>query len=79
VRRTLWKRKGDFGFNARAEEFESLDDAGVIDPAKVVRSARKTRLARSIVADNHRDDGRRKTQEARSHARGCPLVPAWEE
>ena len=31
--------KGDFGFNARTEEFESLDDAGVIDPAKVVRSA----------------------------------------
>ena len=31
--------KGDFGFNARTEKFESLDDAGVIDPAKVVRSA----------------------------------------
>jgi chaperonin GroEL len=31
--------KGDFGFNARTEKFEGLDDAGVIDPAKVVRSA----------------------------------------
>ncbi|HTR61626.1 MAG TPA: chaperonin GroEL [Candidatus Binataceae bacterium] len=31
--------KGDFGFNARTEEFVNLDDAGVIDPAKVVRSA----------------------------------------
>jgi chaperonin GroEL len=31
--------KGDFGFNASTEEFEGLDAAGVIDPAKVVRSA----------------------------------------
>ena len=38
-RRTPGSHKGDFGFNARTEEFESLDDAGVIDPAKVVRSA----------------------------------------
>src|SRR5208282_2405089 len=31
--------KGDFGFNARTEKFENLDAAGVIDPAKVVRTA----------------------------------------
>ena len=31
--------KDDFGFNARTEKFERLDDAGLIDPAKVVRSA----------------------------------------
>ena len=31
--------KGDFGFNAKSETFESLYKAGVIDPAKVVRVA----------------------------------------
>ena len=31
--------KGDFGFNAATEEYEDLVKAGVIDPAKVVRSA----------------------------------------
>jgi chaperonin GroEL len=30
---------GDFGFNAQTEKFEDLVKAGVIDPAKVVRSA----------------------------------------
>ena len=31
--------KDDFGFNARTETYEPLLKAGVIDPAKVVRSA----------------------------------------
>ena len=31
--------EGDFGFNARTEEYESLVSAGVIDPTKVVRAA----------------------------------------
>ena len=31
--------KGDFGFNARTEEFENLLKAGVIDPTKVARVA----------------------------------------
>jgi chaperonin GroEL len=31
--------KGDFGFNAKTEKFDSLYKAGVIDPAKVVRVA----------------------------------------
>ncbi|NOX58643.1 MAG: chaperonin GroEL [Planctomycetes bacterium] len=31
--------KGNFGFNARTGEYEDLVKAGVIDPAKVVRSA----------------------------------------
>ena len=30
---------GDFGFNADTLKFENLFDAGVIDPAKVVKSA----------------------------------------
>jgi chaperonin GroEL len=31
--------EGDEGFNAQTEQYENLVDAGVIDPAKVVRSA----------------------------------------
>jgi len=31
--------KGDYGFNARTEEYENLYKAGVIDPTKVVRIA----------------------------------------
>jgi chaperonin GroEL len=31
--------KGDEGFNAQSEQYEDLVKAGVIDPAKVVRSA----------------------------------------
>ncbi len=31
--------QGDEGFNAQTEQYENLVNAGVIDPAKVVRSA----------------------------------------
>jgi chaperonin GroEL len=31
--------KGDYGFNARTEEYENLLKAGVIDPTKVTRIA----------------------------------------
>jgi chaperonin GroEL len=31
--------KGDYGFNARTEQYEALQEAGVIDPAKVTRIA----------------------------------------
>ena len=33
------KHEGDFGYNAQTDKFEDLAKAGVIDPAKVVRSA----------------------------------------
>ncbi len=31
--------EGDYGFNARTEQYENLVDSGVIDPTKVVRTA----------------------------------------
>ena len=31
--------EGDFGFNARTEEYEKMTDAGVVDPTKVTRTA----------------------------------------
>jgi len=33
------KEKGDFGFNAQTEKFESLMESGIVDPTKVVRIA----------------------------------------
>jgi chaperonin GroEL len=33
------KHEGNFGFNAQAQKFEDLVEAGVIDPTKVVRTA----------------------------------------
>ena len=31
--------KGDFGYNARTDQYENLFETGVIDPAKVARVA----------------------------------------
>jgi len=33
------ENKGDFGFNARTEEYENMFKAGIIDPTKVTRVA----------------------------------------
>ena len=33
------EKEGDFGFNAQTLEYENLTESGIIDPAKVVRSA----------------------------------------
>jgi len=33
------KKKGNYGFNAASGEYEDLREAGIVDPAKVVRSA----------------------------------------
>ena len=35
----LEESKGDFGYNARRDQYEDLRVAGVIDPAKVARVA----------------------------------------
>jgi hypothetical protein len=79
VRRTLWKRKGDFGFNARTEEFESLDDAGVRSgQGRPQRAGKRGQRAASLLITTETAVAE-KPREARSHARGCPLVPAWEE
>ncbi len=35
----ILKNKGDYGYNARTEEYENLRETGVIDPTKVARVA----------------------------------------
>jgi chaperonin GroEL len=39
IQRVLTKKDPNFGFNAATEKFENLINAGVIDPAKVTRTA----------------------------------------
>ena len=39
--------KDDFGFNARTDAFEKLNETGVIDPAKVVRTALENAVSAS--------------------------------
>jgi chaperonin GroEL len=39
VMRAVLERENDYGFNAATETYEDLSEAGVIDPAKVVRFA----------------------------------------
>src|SRR5690554_317736 len=60
------KGKGNFGFNARTEEFEDLVKSGVIDPAKVVRTALQNASSvaglmlttQALIADEpEKDDG----------------------
>ena len=39
--------KDDYGFNARTDTFEKLNETGVIDPAKVVRTALENAVSAS--------------------------------
>ena len=64
--------KGDFGFNARTEEYENLFKAGVIDPTKVSRVALENAASiagmlltiECVIAD--------KPKEEAPHAHGAP-------
>ncbi|MBW2280623.1 MAG: chaperonin GroEL [Deltaproteobacteria bacterium] len=64
--------KGAFGFNARAEVFEDLTKAGIIDPTKVVRTALQNAASvaslllttEAMIADKPDDD-----------AGGAPAMP----
>jgi chaperonin GroEL len=66
--------KGDFGFNARTEEYENLLKAGVIDPTKVTRIALENAASiagmvlttECVVADKP------KKEEPHMHAGGAP-------
>jgi len=37
--RACWAARGNFGFDAARKEYVDLVEAGIIDPAKVVRAA----------------------------------------
>jgi chaperonin GroEL len=64
--------KGDYGFNARTEEYENLFKAGVIDPTKVSRVALENAASiagmllttECVIAD--------KPKEEAPHAHGAP-------
>lgn len=54
--------KGDFGYNARADRYENLLAAGVIDPTKVTRVALQNAGFRSRYVPDHRVRYRRQTR-----------------
>jgi chaperonin GroEL len=66
--------KGDFGFNARTEQYEKLIAAGVIDPTKVTRVALENAASiagmllttECVIADKP------KKEEAHAHGGGAP-------
>mgnify|MGYP006387961297 FL=1 len=65
--------KGDYGFNARTEEYENLLKAGVIDPTKVTRIALENAASiagmllttECVIADKPK-------KEEAPHAHGAP-------
>ena len=66
---------GAFGFDAAKLEYTDLVKAGVIDPAKVVRTAlQNAALGRGPDA-HHRDADRREAQEGRQGGRRRPRGP----
>ena len=63
-----------FGFNAQTEEYGDMFKFGVIDPAKVVRTALQDAASVAGLLDHHRGDDRRQAGAEgpgrRRHARG---------
>ncbi len=67
-----------FGFNAQTEEYGDMFKFGVIDPAKVVRTALEDAALGCRPADHHRGDGRRQArEEGQPPAAACPTWAAW--
>ncbi len=70
------KAKGSNGFNARAEKYEDLVKAGVIDPTKVVRTALQNAASvaglmlttEALVAELPKED----KADAGGHGHGAP-------
>ena len=70
-----------FGFNAQTEEYGDMYKFGVIDPAKVVRTALRGRRLGRRPLDHHRGDDRRQAgaegRGRRRHARRHGAWAAW--
>ena len=68
-----------FGFNAQTEEYGDMFKFGVIDPAKVVRTALQDAASVAGLLDHHRGDDRRQAgAEGPRPAAACPAAwAAW--
>jgi chaperonin GroEL (HSP60 family) len=53
VERVKNEKAENFGFNAETEEYEDLVKAGVIDPAKVARTALQNAASDRLVDADH--------------------------
>ena len=63
VGKILDKEDYAFGFNAATGEYGNLVKQGVIDPAKVVRTALQDAASVAGLLDHHRGDGGREAEE----------------
>ena len=84
--RQLLEQTGSMGYNAAKGTMEDLVKSGVIDPAKVTRTALRTPLDRRPDADHRgprlRDQGERGQvgggrRHAGRHGRHVSSSPAW--
>jgi hypothetical protein len=60
-----------FGLNAATGEYVDLIEAGIIDPAKVTRSALQNAASIAAPVPHHRGRRRRQAREGRSGDAGC--------
>ena len=56
-------KSATFGFNAQTEEYVDMLEAGIVDPAKVVRTALQDAASVAGLLDHHRSHGRRAAEE----------------
>ena len=70
VSRVLGNEDANFGFNAQTEEYGDLVTSGVIDPAKVVRTALQDAASVAGLPDHHGSRGGRSPEEVVGRGRG---------
>ena len=58
-----------YGFNAQTDEYVDMIEAGIVDPAKVVRTALQDAASVAGLLDHHRGDDRRNAEGASPRCR----------
>jgi len=61
--------KGNYGYNAQTGEYTDMIKAGILDPTKVVRTARAERRVHRRPHDHHRGHGGGNAEEGRADGR----------
>ena len=69
--------KDDEGFNALTDKYENLVKAGVIDPAKVVRSALQNASSIASLLADDRSAHLARSRKRRRKRRRCRAAAAW--
>ncbi len=69
--------KDDYGFNAATEDYEELDKTGVIDPAKVVRTALENAVSAASLLLTTEAAVAEKPQKAGADGRDASVAVEW--